>query len=114
MTRLILAIYDYFARHRWMAALTVVVTVVACVLLSFRLKYGENIADFLPQSEENGRYTKVYNQLGDQGRVTVIFRQVAGSGQQAVVEAMELFDEIWQSEDGGQQVAAVYWTRWTP
>ena len=105
MTRLILAIYDYFARHRWMAALTVVVTVVACVLLSFRLKYGENIADFLPQSEENGRYTKVYNQLGDQGRVTVIFRQVAGSGQQAVVEAMELFDEIWQSEDGGQQVA---------
>ena len=47
MTRLILAIYDYFARHRWMAALTVVVTVVACVLLSFRLKYGENIADFL-------------------------------------------------------------------
>lgn len=105
MTRLILAIYDYFAKHRWLAALTVVATVVVAVLLSFRLKYGENIADFLPQSEENGRYTKVYNQLGDQGRVTVIFRQVAGSGQQAVVEAMELFDEIWQSEDGGRQSA---------
>ena len=98
MTRLILAIYDYFAKHRWLAALTVVATVVAAVLLSFRLKYGENIADFLPQSEENGRYTKVYNQLGDQGRVTVIFRQAEAGEPEAVMEAMELFDEMWPTD----------------
>lgn len=98
MTRLILAIYDYFAKHRWLAALTVVATVVAAVLLSFRLKYGENIADFLPQSEENGRYTKVYNQLGDQGRVTVIFRQAEVGEPEAVMETMELFDEMWATD----------------
>ena len=104
MTKAILAIYDYFERHRWVAALVLAVVVVACVLLSLRLKYGENIADFLPQSEENGRYTKVYNQLGDQGRVTVLFKPsgacqhgAINDNQQLVVEAMELFDEIWQS-----------------
>ena len=105
MTRLILAIYDYFAKHRWLAALTVVATVVAAVLLSFRLKYGENIADFLPQSEENGRYTKVYNQLGDQGRVTVIFRQAEAGEPEAVMEAMELFDEMWPT--GGETDSGV-------
>lgn len=105
MTRLILAIYDYFAKHRWLAALTVVATVVAAVLLSFRLKYGENIADFLPQSEENGRYTKVYNQLGDQGRVTVIFRQAEAGEPEAVMEAMELFDEMWAT--GGEADSGV-------
>jgi 1-acyl-sn-glycerol-3-phosphate acyltransferase len=105
MTRLILAIYDYFAKHRWLAALTVVATVVVAVLLSFRLKYGENIADFLPQSEENGRYTKVYNQLGDQGRVTVIFRQAEAGEPEAVMEAMELFDEMWAT--GGETDSGV-------
>ena len=112
MTKAILAIYDYFERQRWVAALVLAVAVAACVLLSLRLKYGENIADFLPQSEENGRYTKVYNQLGDQGNVTVIFKQSAGSGQrsavggqEAVVEAMELFDEVWGSAISGQQAA---------
>ena len=103
MTRLILAIYDYFERHRWMAALTVAVTIVACVLLGLRLKYGENIADFLPQNEDNGRYAEVYNQLGDQGRVTVIFRPEAGD-RQSLIEAMELFDMMWQAQDNGLSI----------
>ena len=112
MTRLILAIYDYFARHRWMAALTLVALVVACLLLSLRLKYGENIADFLPQSEENSRYTKIYNQLGDQGRVTIIFRQgdceancdgtsASVPSLQEITDAMEMFDDLWLSADSG-------------
>jgi len=105
MTKIILAIYDYFERQRWAAALVLAIAVLTSVLFGLRLKYGENIADFLPQSEENGRYTKVYNQLGDQGKVTVLFKQSGAcqneaeiDGRQAVVEAMERFDEVWQSD----------------
>ena len=103
MTKIILAIYDYFSTHRWMAALLLVVSVLLCVFLSFRLKYGEDIAAFLPQSEENGRYTKVYSQLGDQGNVTIFFRPAEGDpdddvdSQQSVLDAMDLFDEVWQA-----------------
>ncbi len=100
MTRLVLAIYDYFEKHRWIAALTLTFAIVACVLLSFRLKYGENIADFLPRSEENGRYTEIYSRLGDQGRATVIFRPTDGD-RQSLFEAMELFEMLWPVDDSG-------------
>lgn len=74
MTRCFLAIYDYLVRHRLLAVFLLVAVVALNVVLSLRLHYKENIADFLPTNPENERYTSVYNGLGDQGQITVIFR----------------------------------------
>lgn len=97
MTGLILAIYDFFDSRRWVAALLLIVSVLACVVLSLSLKYGENITDFLPKSDESGRYSRVYSQLGDQGTVTVIFRPVTHEGREQVSMAMATYDELWQT-----------------
>lgn len=100
MTKLILAIYDKFSQHRWIATMVLIVAVVVSMLLGMRLKYGENIKDFLPRTQENGKYTDIYNQLGDQGNTTIIFRKTKDAADDDVKDAMDLFEEKWEESWG--------------
>lgn len=100
MTRLILNIYDYLARHRATTIAAIVLLMVVCALLSLRLGYQENAAEFLPHNPENERYMTVYDELAGQGRITVIFRSQTDDPDDKlfdVTEAVEAFDQSWQT-----------------
>ena len=107
MTRFFLAIYDFLNRHRWMTVLLLVAMIALCVLLSLRLNYKENIADFLPTNPENERYSAVYNGLGDQGKITILFRsetEVEDEAKLELAEAVDLLEETWENSESLQSI----------
>ena len=107
MTRFFLAIYDFLNRHRWMTVLLLVAMMALCVLLSLRLNYKENIADFLPTNPENERYSAVYNGLGDQGKITILFRsetEVEDEAKLELAEAVDLLEETWEDSESLQDI----------
>ena len=93
MTRLLLRIHDYLTAHRLLAIASLLVLLAAGVVLALQLRYEENIADFLPRSKENAKQAAVYNALGDQGQITVIFRPCDDTGDEEVMDAIDLFTE---------------------
>ena len=108
MTRILLSIYDFLAKRKWLAIVIIGVLVIVSVLLSLRLRYKENVTDFLPVNDANSRYTSVYNQQGDQGDITVIFRCTdtaleADEAQWALMEAVDRFAEEWETATVGQE-----------
>lgn len=74
--------------------------IVVQVVVGLRIGYKENVADFLPQSEEGGRYMSVYEELGGQGTITAIFDSEMDDmddGHYAIIEAVEVFEEVCDS-----------------
>lgn len=94
MTRIVLSIYDYLSRHKVPTILLLGVGLALCVVLSLRLDYKENAADFLPRGDN--RYTSVYESMGDQGRITLLFRSTTSDGDETVLmDAVDAFEEQW-------------------
>lgn len=100
MTAFFLKIHDYLAQHRIFSVAVLLVLLVVAVLLSLRLRFQENVADFLPQNEENARYTAVYNDLGDQGEITLLFRAKDSLSEDAEDEIMSAIDDFEANWDG--------------
>lgn len=98
MTKVLLHIYDYLKRHQALMWILLIVLVVLCVVLSLRLHYEENIADFLPRDKSNERYLGVYNGLSDEGQITVIFSSkdsTDGMSEERISTAVETFETYW-------------------
>ena len=98
MTQFFLSIYDFFAKRKILATLLLIAIIALCVILALKLKYKENIADFLPHDEASERYTDIYQRLGDQGRITIIFRHIdttldIAQRQEEIMSAMDLFQD---------------------
>ena len=93
MTRFLLKLHDYLMSHRALSIVSLVVLLAAGVVLALHLRYEENIADFLPRSEENAKQAAVYNALGDQGQITVVFRPADGATEDDVLDAIDLFTD---------------------
>ena len=99
MTKFFLSIYDFLSRRRWLAVMLLLVCLFASVLLSLRLRYKENAADFLPQDAQNRRYTEIYNALGDNSQIVVLFKADSSlfpDGEERrmqLMEAVDIFEE---------------------
>ncbi|MBR5664679.1 MAG: 1-acyl-sn-glycerol-3-phosphate acyltransferase [Bacteroidales bacterium] len=105
MTKFFLSIYDFLSRRRWLAVMLLLVCLFASMLLSLRLRYKENAADFLPQDAQNRRYTEIYNALGDNSQIVVLFKADSSlfpDGEERrmqLMEAVDLFEEKWAQVD---------------
>ncbi|MBR4341024.1 MAG: MMPL family transporter [Bacteroidales bacterium] len=105
MTKFFLSIYDFLSRRRWLAVMLLLVCMFASVLLSLRLRYKENAADFLPQDAQNRRYTEIYNALGDNSQIVVLFKADSSlfpDGEERhmqLMEAVDIFEEKWAQVD---------------
>ena len=95
MTKLLLRIHDYLTTHRLLAIASLIVLLALGIVLALHLRYEENIADFLPRSEENARQAAVYNALGDQGQITVVFRPSDEATTEDVMDAIDLIADIY-------------------
>lgn len=95
MTRFFLSIYDFLSKRKALSIVLLLVLLALCVVLSLRLRYKENITDFLPANEANKRYMAVYSDMGDR-RVTVIFHaDTTNDNREEIKSAIDIFEEQW-------------------
>lgn len=95
MTRFFLSIYDFLSKRKALSIVLMLALVALCVVLSLRLRYKENITDFLPANEANKRYMAVYSDMGDR-RITVIFHaDTMADNSDDIKSAIDLFEEQW-------------------
>ena len=99
MTQLFLKIYDWLSVHRRAATVTVLALVLVCGLSMMRLDYEEDIAGFLPIDRSDSRQTELIEQLSQQNSIAVIFRAEEGTQDADIINAMDLFEELWFDYD---------------
>lgn len=102
MNRFFLSIYDKLSKNKPLSIVLLLVITALCVMSAMRLRYKENIADFLPSDPEKEKYTSVYNDLSNQGQVTVIFSADTTSEDDLsflLADALDSFEEHWLETD---------------
>ncbi len=105
MTKLFLKIYDFLESRRWLTVSLAVLLTALFVFLASRVHYEEDIAKFLPRSDESRKYQEVYQQFATQNQIVVVF---SGKGDSMDVEkaqeAMELLGNRLAEDGKGENV----------
>ena len=115
MTRFFLALYDFLSKRKGLTLTVLAAVVAVCAWSACRLHYEEDISEFLPIDDRNTEEVEFFSQLNEQSRVAVIFRydstEVAGtevdseylqgeaSSDEALIAAMDCFEQLWYETD---------------
>ncbi len=86
----LIKIYDRLRLHKGLLGLSCALVVVGLIVLTLRLRYEEDIFDFLPQNADYTESMEVYSQLSEASRIVIIFE---GNNQDSIVEAIDAFAE---------------------
>lgn len=102
MTTFVLRLYDYLHRNRWLCYVLLAAIVVGSVLLTLRLRFNEDISDFLPNDEAYQKSMSIYRQINAADRIFVVFqlRDSSQTDTEKLISAVELF---------GKQTAGEHW-----
>ncbi|WP_234396491.1 MMPL family transporter [Hoylesella enoeca] len=95
MTTFVLRLYDYLHRNRWLCYVLLAAIVVGSILLTLRLRFNEDISDFLPNDEAYQKSMSIYQQINAADRIFVVF-QLRDSSQidpEKIIPAVELFGQ---------------------
>jgi len=101
MVEFFLKIYDWLNSRKGLAAAIVTLCMALCVLSLCHLHYEEDIAGFLPIDRSDSRQTEFMESVSKQNSVAVIFRHngQAENADDQIIEAMDLFEELWFEND---------------
>ena len=95
MVKVFFGIYQFLSAHRWLTAVGLALTVAVMLTLALHIDYEEDIARFLPQSEEQKDYQQAVDQLSGQSRIVVCFTGSPDS----VKLAMDAFETHFEAVD---------------
>ena len=91
MTKFFLKIYDFLEKRRWLTVSLALLLTALFAFLASRVRYEEDIAKFLPRSDESRKYQEVYQQFATQSQIAVIFSgQEDSLDVETAQQAMEL------------------------
>ena len=99
MAEFFLRIYDRLRCRKGLAALIVVLIAALCTLSLCRLHYEEDIAGFLPIDRSDSRQTEFMETVSQQNSIAVIFRAADGTPDDDIINAMDLFEDVWFEND---------------
>ena len=99
MAEFFLRIYDRLRCRKGLAALIVVLIAALCTLSLCRLQYEEDIAGFLPIDRSDSRQTEFMETVSQQNSIAVIFRAADGTPDDDIINAMDLFEDVWFEND---------------
>ena len=71
-THLLLRLYDWFARHRFLRLALPLVLVLAALASASQLHFKEDITDFLPNNDNYRRSMEVYRQTNAADRIVIV------------------------------------------
>ena len=92
MTKIFLLLYDFLNRHRKASLASLILLFILFIVLASRVHYEEDIAKFLPQSEQNDRFHDIYERTSLQNRIAVLFTprvEAAVANEDSIEMAME-------------------------
>ena len=106
MTTLVLKIYDMMRRHRALCLLSFLVVTLLLVASVMRLRYKEDISDFLPLDSRHQHALKVYQDISGANRLFALFayRDSAKADPDVMVEAIEAFTATLEERDTSHMV----------
>lgn len=101
MNRIFIAIYDYFCLRRGLLFGLLAVLTAGMVFAVSRVKYKEDIADFLPSGKGNDRINAVYRHAGGSDKLVVSFsmRDSTRRNPERLMEAIDSFALLLQERD---------------
>ena len=73
MTNFFLKIYNFLEKRRWLTLALALSLTALFAFLATRVHYEEDIAKFLPRSDESRKYQEVYQQFATQSQIAVLF-----------------------------------------
>ncbi len=71
-THLLLRLYDWFARHRFLRLALPLVLVLAALASASQLHFKEDITDFLPNNDNYRRSMEIYRQTNAADRIFIV------------------------------------------
>lgn len=86
----LIKLYDYFHQHKRLLLGLVLPLVLVLIILATRLRYKEDIMDFLPVDGDYKESLEIYQQLSEAGRIVIIFE---GNDPDSICEAIDEFAE---------------------
>lgn len=95
--RIVLRVYDFFSRHRRLLWLLMVASVAVFAVFVSKLRYSEDIGDFLPVDPSGQRALAVYQNISGADNLFVLFRNPGDAD--LTVEAADKLVEIVQGKD---------------
>ncbi|MBQ4287677.1 MAG: hypothetical protein II770_06550, partial [Bacteroidales bacterium] len=74
MKAFFLNIFDFLSRRKGLSAVGMLAVLALCIALAARMKYAEDISEFLPSDPGSERYSEIYEALGTKGNIVLLFR----------------------------------------
>jgi 1-acyl-sn-glycerol-3-phosphate acyltransferase len=101
MHRIFIVTYDYFCSRRMLLFGLLAALIAGMVFAVSRVKYTEDIADFLPSGRSNERINAVYRHVGSSGKLVVSFsmRDSTQLSAERLMEAIDAFALLLQERD---------------
>lgn len=101
MKALFLNIFDALSKRKRLSAVIVLALLALCIALATRMRYVEDISEFLPSDPASERYSEVYEALGTKGNIVLLFRTdtTAENWKYSVEDAMDSFESNWAAAD---------------
>ena len=90
MIRFITGIYDYLSGHRRVLWISMVLVSLLSVLLIFKVRFSENISDFLPLGSSQQEALAVYQNISGANRLYILFSNPDDAD--GTVEAIDAFE----------------------
>lgn len=97
MIKFITGIYDYLSRHTKVLWISMLLVSVLSVLLIFKVKFSENISDFLPLGSSQQEALAVYQNISGANRLYILFSNPDDA--ECTVEAIDAFEDYLTEAD---------------
>ncbi len=105
ITKLFLGIYDFMARHSKVRWLLLFVSTALLLVLMFRLRYKEDISDFLPLGQRHAEALRIYQRMSAADRIFIIFQSndTAFCCPDDIVDAIGDYTDILEQEKSNSE-----------
>ncbi len=105
MTKLFLSIYDFLSTHKIVSSAFLILLFALFIVIASGVHYEEDIAKFLPQSEQNEKFQAIYEHTSSQNKIAVLFTPRA-RGAAASEDSLEMaMDFVGQELSGRKGVS---------
>lgn len=106
MTKLLLAIYDFLEKRRWLTIAILVLFSTVFAFMAWRINYEEDISKFLPNNDRHRELGKSLEELTARNTIAVLFSGKDSTDTERIIEVMDAFAETVEEEDIAENVFA--------
>ena len=110
MTRFFIAIYTYFISYKKLLISLLLLVVIGLIFSLSKIKYKEDIAEFLPRNENNEHINAVYQHIGNSNKLIINFsmRDSTQYDTEHIIDAIDRFTLLLNDYDSLHIISEVF------